>query len=253
MDYGPCFAPAPRRSPGRPAEQLRLLGADGRLARIDDAWPAAGCIRCGPWGSRCCRSTWADAATRRSGGAWPRIFRSISPISTLRGSPGEKSSPALITMAAPPGRLGLPRSDPVRRVIVFTRYPEPGKAKTRLIPALGPEGAADLHRAMTRHVLACAGSLPKQRTPASKCVSKAAMGGGCNSVSARTSPTGPRATATWAAAWSAFRESFQGGAGRWSWSAPIAPICRLACFGRRWIGSARTTWCWALPKTEAIT
>ena len=42
------------------------------------------------------------------------------------------------------------------RLIVFTRYPEPGTTKTRLIPALGPEGAADLQRRMTRHALSCA-------------------------------------------------------------------------------------------------
>ena len=29
------------------------------------------------------------------------------------------------------------------RVIVFTRYPEPGRVKTRLIPALGEDGAAE--------------------------------------------------------------------------------------------------------------
>jgi len=40
-----------------------------------------------------------------------------------------------------------------RRLIVFTRYPEPGKTKTRLIPVLGPEGAAELHRRMTEHTL----------------------------------------------------------------------------------------------------
>ncbi len=40
------------------------------------------------------------------------------------------------------------------RLIVFTRYPEPGKAKTRLIPVLGPEGAAKLQRQMTEHTLA---------------------------------------------------------------------------------------------------
>jgi rSAM/selenodomain-associated transferase 1 len=41
-------------------------------------------------------------------------------------------------------------------LIVFTRYPEPGKVKTRLIPCLGPEGAADLQRRLTRHTLATA-------------------------------------------------------------------------------------------------
>jgi rSAM/selenodomain-associated transferase 1 len=34
-------------------------------------------------------------------------------------------------------------------LIIFTRYPEAGKTKTRLIPALGEEGAADLQRQMT--------------------------------------------------------------------------------------------------------
>jgi rSAM/selenodomain-associated transferase 1 len=39
------------------------------------------------------------------------------------------------------------------RLIIFTRYPEPGKTKTRLIPALGSEGAADLQRQMTETTL----------------------------------------------------------------------------------------------------
>lgn len=39
------------------------------------------------------------------------------------------------------------------RLIVFTRYPEIGKTKTRLIPLLGAEGAANLHRKMTEHTL----------------------------------------------------------------------------------------------------
>jgi rSAM/selenodomain-associated transferase 2/rSAM/selenodomain-associated transferase 1 len=39
------------------------------------------------------------------------------------------------------------------RLIVFTRTPEPGKTKTRLIAALGPRGAADLQRRMTGHTL----------------------------------------------------------------------------------------------------
>lgn len=38
-------------------------------------------------------------------------------------------------------------------LIVFTRTPEPGSTKTRLIPALGHDGAADLQRAMTEHIV----------------------------------------------------------------------------------------------------
>ncbi|NIA14535.1 MAG: DUF2064 domain-containing protein [Nitrospiraceae bacterium] len=34
------------------------------------------------------------------------------------------------------------------RLVLFTRYPRAGHTKTRLIPALGPDGAADLHRGM---------------------------------------------------------------------------------------------------------
>jgi rSAM/selenodomain-associated transferase 2/rSAM/selenodomain-associated transferase 1 len=39
------------------------------------------------------------------------------------------------------------------RLIVFSRFPEPGKSKTRLIPALGAAGAAELHRQMVEHTL----------------------------------------------------------------------------------------------------
>ena len=39
-------------------------------------------------------------------------------------------------------------------LILFTRYPIPGKTKTRLIPALGEQAAADLSREMTEHTLA---------------------------------------------------------------------------------------------------
>jgi rSAM/selenodomain-associated transferase 1 len=44
----------------------------------------------------------------------------------------------------------MPISD---HLILFARYPEPGTAKTRLIPALGAEGAAALYREMTEHTL----------------------------------------------------------------------------------------------------
>lgn len=39
------------------------------------------------------------------------------------------------------------------RLIVFTRYPEAGKAKTRLIPALGEDGAAELSKVLAEHTL----------------------------------------------------------------------------------------------------
>ncbi|UCD31261.1 MAG: TIGR04283 family arsenosugar biosynthesis glycosyltransferase [Desulfobacterales bacterium] len=39
------------------------------------------------------------------------------------------------------------------RLMVFTRYPKSGTTKTRLIPLLGPDGAADLHRKMAEHTL----------------------------------------------------------------------------------------------------
>jgi len=40
------------------------------------------------------------------------------------------------------------------RLILFTRFPLAGRAKTRLIPRFGPAGAAELQREMTEHVLA---------------------------------------------------------------------------------------------------
>ena len=39
------------------------------------------------------------------------------------------------------------------QLVIFTRYPEPGITKTRLIPVLGPEGAAAVQRQMTEHLL----------------------------------------------------------------------------------------------------
>ena len=39
------------------------------------------------------------------------------------------------------------------RLVLFTRYPEPGKAKTRLIPALGEAGAADIHRQLAERTV----------------------------------------------------------------------------------------------------
>ena len=39
-------------------------------------------------------------------------------------------------------------SHPRRALIIFAKAPVPGYAKTRLIPALGEQGAADLHRSL---------------------------------------------------------------------------------------------------------
>jgi rSAM/selenodomain-associated transferase 2/rSAM/selenodomain-associated transferase 1 len=40
-----------------------------------------------------------------------------------------------------------------KKLILFARYPTPGRAKTRLIPALGAEGAAALHRRLVLRTL----------------------------------------------------------------------------------------------------
>jgi len=42
----------------------------------------------------------------------------------------------------------------VRGIIIFTRFPEPGLTKTRLISALGAEGACRLHRDLTEQIIA---------------------------------------------------------------------------------------------------
>ena len=47
------------------------------------------------------------------------------------------------------------------RLIIFSRYPLTGKAKTRMIPVMGAEGAAELQRRMTEYTLATAFELKK--------------------------------------------------------------------------------------------
>lgn len=48
-------------------------------------------------------------------------------------------------------------------LIIFSRYPEPGKTKTRMIPALGANGAADLQRRLSEYTLKQARSLRQLR------------------------------------------------------------------------------------------
>jgi len=46
-----------------------------------------------------------------------------------------------------------PQNPQIDRLIVFGRYPVPGLTKTRLIPVLGPAGAADLQRWLTERTM----------------------------------------------------------------------------------------------------
>ncbi len=64
------------------------------------------------------------------------------------------------------GAARAERESTLFRLIIFTRFPEPGKSKTRLIPALGPAGAAELHRQMVEHTLRWAKEL-RSRFPLS--------------------------------------------------------------------------------------
>lgn len=50
------------------------------------------------------------------------------------------------------------------RLIVFARYPVAGKCKTRLIPAIGPDGAAAVHRQLLQHTLGIAQRWRDQET-----------------------------------------------------------------------------------------
>lgn len=45
---------------------------------------------------------------------------------------------------------------PAARILIFSKAPLPGRAKSRLIPALGEQGAADFSAQLTRHALGVA-------------------------------------------------------------------------------------------------
>src|ERR1051325_5969756 len=49
------------------------------------------------------------------------------------------------------------------RLVVFTRFPAAGKVKTRLLPALGAEGATGLHRQLTLRTIRTAVGVAQQR------------------------------------------------------------------------------------------
>ncbi len=58
-----------------------------------------------------------------------------------------------IFFAAGKSYLAQAKQKPWQKLILFTRYPEPGKTKTRLIPTLGAKKAADLQYQMTELIL----------------------------------------------------------------------------------------------------
>lgn len=74
---------------------------------------------------------------------------------------GTKILSTILRIALQPSRGGFMTSR--EKLCVFTRCPEPGRTKTRLIPALGPGAAARLQRAMTVHVLSAAAEAAKVR------------------------------------------------------------------------------------------
>ena len=48
-------------------------------------------------------------------------------------------------------------------IIIFTKYPEPGLTKTRLIPELGPQGAAQLHKNLVERIVGIVSSYIKDK------------------------------------------------------------------------------------------
>lgn len=56
------------------------------------------------------------------------------------------------------------KSRSIPAVAVFARAPIPGKTKTRLIPALGPDGSAEFHRALLMDTLGKVAAMKSQAT-----------------------------------------------------------------------------------------
>ncbi len=73
-------------------------------------------------------------------------------------------------------------------LVIFTRYPEPGKTKTRMIPALGATGAAQLQRQMTEHTLRQVSALVQDDTCSTQ-VSQRPHGSGSTDRSSSGAPS----------------------------------------------------------------
>lgn len=73
-----------------------------------------------------------------------------------------------------------------RNLIVFTRFPEAGKAKTRLIPELGADGAADLSIELIGHVMRVVSSVSERES-----IDVSVWFTGCDEDGARQLAPGP--------------------------------------------------------------
>jgi rSAM/selenodomain-associated transferase 2/rSAM/selenodomain-associated transferase 1 len=83
----------------------------------------------------------------------PRVGKS-KVSGTVKGVIGAGTKILGTIFLAASGLLPVPEDSCAdERLIIFSRYPVPGNTKTRLIPLLGAEAAADLHRRMTEFTL----------------------------------------------------------------------------------------------------
>ncbi len=110
----------------------------------------------------------------------------------------------------------VPANPPHHRLIIFARYPTPGRTKTRLMEHLGAQGAAALQDAMTRHTLAQAEAWDNSH---GKCIEVRFTGtdGGAPAMAQRYGGTWmytPQGAGDLGRRiWRAMRDAFQDGAG----------------------------------------
>ncbi len=99
---------------------------------------------------------------------------------------------------------------PQEEIIIFTRYPKPGKVKTRLIPELGERKAAIIHRLLTEQVISSLLPLKHSRpvqislyfTGGSQLLMKNWLGDSLSLVEQKGRNLGERMAAAFKGAWS---------------------------------------------------
>jgi rSAM/selenodomain-associated transferase 2/rSAM/selenodomain-associated transferase 1 len=128
---------------------LRQLGMDDQTY----GWTVQMQIRAARFGLRCTEAP-VDYARRKGG---------RSKISgTIRGT--VKAGAKILGCVAHEFLAPSIRHPYVKEsLVVFARCPESGRVKTRLIPALGPDGAAALHADMLRHTITLVSQFKHER------------------------------------------------------------------------------------------